>query len=94
MNGIKLILLFISAPLFGQQLGFAVEQIGGQAILDAGLTGKGVKVGVIDGGFLRANESSSLVHLFENNLIAGYKDYLNPKAEKYSGKRSRIVVSA
>lgn len=88
MNAIKLILLFISAPLFGQQLGFAVEQINGQAILDAGLTGKGVKVGVIDGGFLRADKSSSLAHLFENDQIAAYKDYLDPKAEDYSGKRA------
>ena len=83
MRWLKLAFLFLSAPLFGQQLSFALEQINGQAIIEAGLTGKGVKVGIIDGGFLRADKSESLRHLFENGLVAGYKDYLDPSP--YSG---------
>ncbi|WP_425390580.1 S8 family serine peptidase [Ekhidna sp.] len=85
MRWLKLAFLFLSAPLFGQQLGFALEQINGHAIIDAGLSGKGVKVGIIDGGFLKANKSTSLEHVFENNLVAGYKDYLYPDAKPYSG---------
>ncbi|WP_436515467.1 S8 family serine peptidase [Ekhidna sp. To15] len=85
MRWLKLAFLFLSVPLFGQQLGFALEQIGGQAIIDAGLTGKGVKIGIIDGGFLRANNNESLRHIFENNQIAEYKDYLNPDAEDFAG---------
>ena len=82
---LKLAFLFLSYPLFGQQLGFALEQINAQAIIDEGLTGRGIKIGIIDGGFLRANENASLNHFFENNLIAGYKDYLQPDSELYSG---------
>lgn len=85
MKGIKLVFLFLTSSVFGQQLGFALEQINGQAIIDAGLTGKGVKVGVIDGGFMRADKAESLVPLFEKNLIKGYKDYVTPKAAPYSG---------
>ena len=85
MRLLKLAFLFLSAPLFGQQLGFGLEQINGQAIIDAGLTGKGVKIGIIDGGFLRANKSESLKNLFENGQVAGYKDYLDPKAKDFAG---------
>lgn len=85
MRWLKLAFLFLSVPLFGQQLGFALEQINGRAIIDAGLTGKGVKIGIIDGGFLRADKNESLRRLFENNQVAGYKDYLDPDAKSFTG---------
>lgn len=85
MRWLKLAFLFLSAPLFSQQFGFALEQINGQAIIDAGLTGKGVKVGIIDGGFLRADKNESLKGLFENDQIAGYRDYLDTEAERFAG---------
>ncbi len=85
MRWLKLAFLFLSVPLFGQQLSFGLEQIGGQAIIDAGLTGKGIKVGIIDGGFLRADKNESLKNLFNNGLVAGYKDYLDPDAGAYEG---------
>ncbi len=66
-------------------LSFALEQIEGQLIMDRGATGKGVKIGVIDGGFLKAPESPPLRHLFENDLIAGYKDYITPDLPEYEG---------
>lgn len=88
MKAIKLLLLFVTGPLFGQQLSFALEQINAQAIIDQGLTGKGVKVGVIDGGFLKANKIETLSPLFENDQIAGYKDYLDPSAEDFDGSRA------
>ena len=93
MRWIKLAFLFLSLPLFGQQLGFALEQINGQAIIDAGLTGKGVKIGIIDGGFLRADKSESLKSLFENNQVAGYKDYLDPEARSFAGSAAFDDVS-
>ncbi|WP_370089431.1 S8 family serine peptidase [Ekhidna sp.] len=88
MRWLKLAFLFLYLPLSAQQLGFALEQINGRAIIDAGLTGKGVKIGIIDGGFLRADESESLKAIFENGQIAGYKDYLDPEAAPYTGSAS------
>ena len=69
----------------GTELSFALEQIEGQILLDKGATGQGVKIGVIDGGFLKADEDASLNHLFENQLIANYKDYITPDLEAYGG---------
>lgn len=66
-------------------LSFALEQIEGQLMMDRGATGKGVKIGVIDGGFLKAPESPPLRHLFENDLIVGYKDYITPDLPEYEG---------
>jgi subtilisin family serine protease len=85
VKGIKLVFLFLSSSLFGQQLGFALEQINGQAIIDAGLTGKGVKVGIIDGGFMRADQAESLKEIFAKGLVVGYRDYVTPKSLPYSG---------
>ena len=70
--------------LFAQQLGFGLEQINGQAVLETGLTGKGVKVGIIDGGFLRSDQKKNLRHLFDNGLIAGYRDYLDTTNAPFS----------
>lgn len=85
---IKLILLLFPSVLIGQQLGFALEQIRGEALLKENLTGKGVKVGIIDGGFLKADEKMSLAHLFEGNLIAGYKDFLDSLDMPFSGSKA------
>lgn len=85
MRLLKLAFLFLSAPAFAQQLGFALEQINGQALIDKGLSGKGVKIGIIDGGFMKANNNEALSALFDKGLIAGYKDYLNPEGKPYGG---------
>lgn len=82
---LKIVFLFCSVSLSAQDLGFGLEQINGKAAIDAGLTGKGVKVGIIDGGFLRANETPSLQSFFKNDLVAFYKNYIKPKAADYSG---------
>lgn len=68
-----------------QELSFALEQIEGHIFLEKGVTGKGVKIGVIDGGFLKANESAPLQHLFENDQVVSYKDYITPDLEDYGG---------
>lgn len=85
MKSIKLVFLFLSSSLFGQQLGFTLEQINGQAIIEAGLTGKGVKIGIIDGGFMRADQAESLKEIFSNGQVMGYKDYVTPNSQPYSG---------
>ncbi len=67
------------------RLGYALEQVGGLEFINAGLTGKGVRIGIIDGGFLNANTSPSLKHLFEKGRIKFYKDYITPAMKPYSG---------
>ncbi len=69
------------------KLGFALEQINGHAFIEAGLNGKGVKIGIIDGGFLAANEHPSLSRYFKDSLVKAYKDYLTPEATPYEGNQ-------
>ena len=67
---------------------FALEQIQGAYLIDKGLTGKGVKIGIIDGGFLDANEKTALTHVFKNEGVKAYKDYLTPNRKQYGGTKS------
>lgn len=66
-------------------LGFALEQVEAGAFLQKGLTGKGVKIGIIDGGFLKADRDPSLAHLFQKGLVKSYTDYITPDMEAYGG---------
>jgi len=68
-----------------RRLGYALEQIEAIEFINAGLNGKGVKIGVIDGGFLKANTTPSLSHLFEKGRVKFYKDYITPTMEPYKG---------
>ncbi|MEP4533314.1 MAG: S8 family serine peptidase [Cyclobacteriaceae bacterium] len=66
-------------------LGFALEQIESELFIDQNLNGDGVKIGIIDGGFLRANKDASLAHFFNNNLVEYYRDYVTPDLDDYGG---------
>ncbi len=64
---------------------FALEQIQARAFTENGLTGKGMKIGIIDGGFLNANQSPALSHFFKENKVVFYQDYITPEMEPYAG---------
>jgi subtilisin family serine protease len=64
---------------------FVMKQIGIESFLQLGLNGKGVTIGVIDAGFFGANDTQTLKHLFDTNLVLGIKDYVNPKKVDYFG---------
>lgn len=66
-------------------LGFALEQVKAEHFISKGLNGKGVKIGIIDGGFLGADKNESLTHFFQNGQIKYYKDYVTPDLEIYGG---------
>ena len=57
----------------------ALRQMKADDFSKAGLTGKGVKVGVIDGGFYGANQNEQLEHIFKGNRVAATRDFVNPK---------------
>lgn len=56
--------------------GKALAQINAKAFAAAGLSGKGIKIGVIDGGFLRADKQKYLKHLIDNNQIKAYRNFI------------------
>jgi hypothetical protein len=68
---------------------YALEQIKAHYITDSmKLSGKGVKIGVIDGGFMNADAEPSLNHLIENEQIKFFQDYLlKGNNDPFYGKR-------
>jgi subtilisin family serine protease len=54
----------------------AVRQIHAEEFLKAGLTGKNVAVGVIDGGFIKANHTPSLMAAFNSDRIKAVRDFV------------------
>lgn len=82
----KLVFLFLLPyASWTQSLGYALEQIEGDAFIAAGLNGAGVKIGIIDGGFLGANHDPDLSNHFEANRILYYKDFVSPEMAPYGG---------
>jgi hypothetical protein len=55
-----------------------MSQVNADAFVAQGLTGKGVKIGVIDVGFFGVTANKNLQHLTENKQIADIKDFVNP----------------
>lgn len=68
---------------------YALEQIKAHFLTDSmGLSGKNVKIGVVDGGFRDADSEPSLQHLMANNQIKFFKDYLkNGNEDPFYGHR-------
>jgi len=56
----------------------ALNQIEAKALTEEGLTGKDIKIGVIDVGFYGLKTNASLQHLRNENRIAETRDYVKP----------------
>ncbi|MFY0652033.1 MAG: S8 family serine peptidase [Cyclobacteriaceae bacterium] len=70
-----------------ESMSFALEQIGAESFVSAGLDGKGVKIGIIDGGFLDANIKGQLSHVFKHEKVKAYKDFITPDLRQYGGSK-------
>lgn len=72
-----------------KEYAFALEQIKAAYIIDSlKLSGKSIKIGVIDGGFMKADVEPSLKYLVENKQIVYFKDYLlDGNTDPFYGKR-------
>lgn len=53
----------------------ALEQVNGEALRKVNLDGRGVVIGVIDGGFYRANEMSSLHHIWDDGRLLSVRNF-------------------
>ena len=71
-----------------KEYAFALEQIKARYLTDSlKLTGKSIKIGVIDGGFMKADAEPSLKYLVNNKQIIYFKDYLlNGNTDPFYGK--------
>lgn len=60
-------------------LAIPLVQIGAETMQQAGLDGQGVKVGVIDAGFYRADRDYLLKLIFEDERVKGTRDLFSPE---------------
>ncbi|KXX71587.1 S8 family serine peptidase [Flammeovirga sp. SJP92] len=60
-----------------KQSSYSVKQLQPESIYDLNLDGSGVTVGVIDAGYFNAPKNDYLKHLFDEDRILGFKDYLS-----------------
>ncbi len=79
----------INANSHSINLAKALSQIHADTLIRLGLSGKGIKIGIIDAGFLRADEDKYLKEIIESERILGYKNYIEQETmEPYSGDGS------
>lgn len=64
----------------------ALHQMNASVLIDKGLTGKNVKIGIIDGGFRGAKKSMWLSHIFESGRVAACKNFLSKDEECFNNK--------
>ncbi len=64
-------------------LALALELMKTEVFLRDSLTGKGVKIGIIDAGFTNADSNYVLEHIFKEKRVKGYKDFINPYRERF-----------
>ena len=53
-----------------------LNQLNADTLIALGWFGKGIKIGIIDGGFLGADEADELSHILSNKQVAAYKNYI------------------
>ncbi len=63
------------------ELDAALSQINASAFREIGLTGKDVKIGIIDAGFYRADRVKTLSYIFEKKGYLGFRNFVE-KGEK------------
>ncbi len=65
-----------------------LEQIKAQAFVKAGLNAQGVKVGVIDAGFVNVDSNELFKHLRDSNRIIAVKDFIDTEREDFYTKQT------
>lgn len=66
-----------------------LRQVNAQAIAAQGWDGKGVKIGIVDGGFLNAQHSPLLRHVLDEGRLKAYKNFTDPSQDDpFAGRRA------
>ncbi len=70
------------------RLDSAINLLNADVLLKKGLTGKNVKIGIIDVGFAHAPNEPTLTHVFRNGKVKGIRDFVQPTDPNFFGSRS------
>jgi len=60
----------------------ALKQTNSYALVERGLAGRGVSIGVIDGNFYQADKNRSIVSLFDEGKVV-YRDFIDPDNQSF-----------
>lgn len=77
----------INKSIPSNKYGYALEQMEAELLIERGLTGKDVKIGIIDGGFLHANQAPNLMEHFTEKRVKFYQDFITPDMPPYTGSK-------
>ncbi|QSE97309.1 S8 family serine peptidase [Fulvivirga lutea] len=61
------------------QIHKSLDQIKADTLIQMGINGKGIKIGIIDAGFLNADKNRYLKKAIEQGQVKGYKNYIDPE---------------
>lgn len=64
----------------------ALKQVNGQFLRAIGLNGQGVKIGIIDGGFMGANHELTLDDIFFEDQYKEYKNFTDDQLTAFQGR--------
>ena len=81
----------------------SISQINGAALHKAGYSGKGIKIGIIDGGFHRSNKEKGLASIIMDERVLGYRNFIEKhlsdpyidsrKSNAYHGTRVWLSIA-
>lgn len=82
------------APIYGeQQSAYVIKQLNTKKLMEEGVHGENIKIGVIDAGFWNAHKNEYLKSLFNNQQIKAYKDYFVENRSEKSFFNEKITGS-
>ena len=65
-----------------KQFATVLKQMNARYLVKEGLTGKGIKIGIIDVGFAQADDLGALKHVFKKKQFKAGRDFVNPKSKR------------
>ena len=80
--------LINSSILNNVQIDSAIQLINGEALINIGLTGQSVKIGINEVGFQEADVDSSLQHIFNDNRVIAVHDFVNPENKQFYSQKT------
>ena len=69
-----------------------LERMAGHVMRDSGYTGKGMRIAIIDAGFVGVNYLDAFEHIRDRNGIIGVYDFLKKKENSYAGHSHGTMV--
>ncbi|EAY25766.1 S8 family peptidase [Microscilla marina] len=71
-----------------KQFATVLKQMKAQFLVEAGLNGKSIKIGIIDVGFDGADKLSALKHIFKDKRFLGGRDFVKPSNKKMFNRQT------